>query len=145
MSLLYTLSNDVLAWTGLADIAVSPRIKFFARVRSCHLMRSLSMAVSRTKSKVTPKTAAAKSKSTKSTSRSLESSDSTALSNETVSRQSFVAKQDDVSVEQRAYEIWVEEGCPEGRALEHWLRAEQEISSPPPIRRSRARSVERRA
>ena len=26
-----------------------------------------------------------------------------------------------------AYEIWEEEGRPEGRALEHWLEAEREI------------------
>lgn len=29
----------------------------------------------------------------------------------------------------RAYEIWQEEGCPEGQAEQHWLRAEQELSS----------------
>lgn len=33
------------------------------------------------------------------------------------------------SVEARAYEIWLEEGRPEGKALEHWLRAEEEIST----------------
>lgn len=27
----------------------------------------------------------------------------------------------------RAYEIWLSEGCPEGRALDHWKRAEQEL------------------
>jgi hypothetical protein len=27
----------------------------------------------------------------------------------------------------RAYLIYLEEGCPQGRHLEHWLRAEQEI------------------
>ncbi len=31
---------------------------------------------------------------------------------------------DDIAL--RAYEIWCDEGCPEGRALDHWLRAEQE-------------------
>lgn len=30
-------------------------------------------------------------------------------------------------VRERAYEIWQEEGCPEGRGEEHWLRAEAEI------------------
>jgi hypothetical protein len=29
----------------------------------------------------------------------------------------------------RAWEIWQREGCPEGRALEHWVQAEQEIQS----------------
>jgi hypothetical protein len=31
-------------------------------------------------------------------------------------------------VEQRAYEIWEEEGRPEGRAKDHWSRAEAELS-----------------
>ncbi|MBA4208217.1 MAG: hypothetical protein C0454_01660 [Parvibaculum sp.] len=31
-------------------------------------------------------------------------------------------------IEQRAYEIWMDEGCPTGCELEHWLRAESEIS-----------------
>jgi hypothetical protein len=34
---------------------------------------------------------------------------------------------DDIS--KRALEIWEEEGRPEGRALEHWTRAEKELSS----------------
>lgn len=29
---------------------------------------------------------------------------------------------------QRAYQIWEEEGRPEGRALDHWLRAKDEIA-----------------
>ena len=33
------------------------------------------------------------------------------------------------SVAQRAYEIWQREGCPDGRAMEHWLRAEAELAS----------------
>ncbi len=32
-------------------------------------------------------------------------------------------------VAQRAYEIWQREGCPDGRAMEHWLRAEAEIGA----------------
>lgn len=32
-------------------------------------------------------------------------------------------------VAQRAYEIWTAEGCPEGRDLENWLQAEQEMSA----------------
>lgn len=33
------------------------------------------------------------------------------------------------AVEARAYEIWLEEGMPEGRAMDHWLQAEREVSS----------------
>ncbi len=33
-------------------------------------------------------------------------------------------------IRRRAYEIWQAEGQPEGRALEHWCRAEAE--QPPP-------------
>jgi Protein of unknown function (DUF2934) len=31
------------------------------------------------------------------------------------------------AVRERAYSIWEEEGRPEGRHLDHWLRAEAEI------------------
>lgn len=30
-------------------------------------------------------------------------------------------------IAQRAYEIWNKEGRPDGKAHEHWLRAEQEL------------------
>ena len=30
-------------------------------------------------------------------------------------------------VEERAYAIWREAGCPEGSSLQHWLQAEQEL------------------
>jgi Protein of unknown function (DUF2934) len=32
-----------------------------------------------------------------------------------------------VEIEMRAYGLWEQEGRPEGRALEHWLRAESEV------------------
>lgn len=32
-------------------------------------------------------------------------------------------------IAERAWLIWQEEGCPEGRDLQHWLRAERELSS----------------
>ncbi len=32
-------------------------------------------------------------------------------------------------IEARAYGLWEHEGRPEGRSLEHWLRAEAEIGS----------------
>lgn len=35
------------------------------------------------------------------------------------------------AIAQRAYELWQEEGCPDGRALEHWLRAEASLRSEP--------------
>lgn len=35
------------------------------------------------------------------------------------------------SVERRAYEIWEQEGRPHGLDLDHWLRAEAELASPP--------------
>jgi hypothetical protein len=33
----------------------------------------------------------------------------------------------DVRIRQRAYDLWVTEGTPEGREHEHWLKAEREI------------------
>lgn len=53
----------------------------------------------------------------------------------------------------RAYQIWASEGCPEGRDLDHWLRAETELAvtvSPavvaedPPGQASNARQRRRR-
>jgi hypothetical protein len=32
-------------------------------------------------------------------------------------------------IRDRAYSIWKEEGCPEGRDVEHWLRAAQEVAA----------------
>ena len=34
-------------------------------------------------------------------------------------------------IEEHAYSLWETDGCPEGRALEYWLRAEQAISDQP--------------
>jgi hypothetical protein len=36
---------------------------------------------------------------------------------------------DSAAIAQRAHEIWIEEGRPEGRHLDHWTRAEQEVRS----------------
>jgi hypothetical protein len=44
------------------------------------------------------------------------------IASETVNRPS----EDEIS--RRALEIWEQEGRPEGRALEHWLRAQSELS-----------------
>ena len=38
-------------------------------------------------------------------------------------------KIDSAAIAHRAWEIWQREGCPEGRALEHWLQAERELSA----------------
>ncbi|MGQ9371825.1 DUF2934 domain-containing protein [Azospirillum sp. A39] len=35
----------------------------------------------------------------------------------------------DERIRQRAYEIWLEQGCPEGCDHEHWYRAEREIAA----------------
>ena len=34
----------------------------------------------------------------------------------------------DEQVRRRAYELYMEQGCPEGKALEHWLEAEAELN-----------------
>ena len=39
----------------------------------------------------------------------------------------------DEEIRQLAYRLWQEEGCPEGREVEHWLRAQmiwEEINRP---------------
>ena len=33
------------------------------------------------------------------------------------------------TIRQRAHEIWLAEGCPEGRAEAHWHRAEAEVGT----------------
>lgn len=38
----------------------------------------------------------------------------------------------------RAYGLWVEEGCPEGQALAHWVRAEQELAAEEPSASAKA-------
>ena len=37
--------------------------------------------------------------------------------------------------EAKAYEIWESEGRPTGRDLEHWLKAEQQVSEPLPAQK----------
>jgi len=39
----------------------------------------------------------------------------------------------------RAHEIWLQQGCPAGRDVEHWVTAEREIDGPA-ARRSRQRA-----
>ena len=41
---------------------------------------------------------------------------------------SDISHPDHSLVAARAYEIWQREGCPDGRAMEHWLRAEVEVA-----------------
>ncbi len=38
---------------------------------------------------------------------------------------------EDHRIRQRAYEIWIEEGRPDGRDVEHWLRAKWELEREP--------------
>jgi hypothetical protein len=49
-------------------------------------------------------------------------------------RWQFVAPDRQQPVEQIAYRIWEEEGCPEGRHDEHWWRAVKEFHADKPIR-----------
>ena len=35
----------------------------------------------------------------------------------------------DKAIEQRSYFIWQREGCPEGKAIEHWMRAIAELQA----------------
>ncbi len=37
-----------------------------------------------------------------------------------------------LKIEHRAYEIWVSEGSPNGCDLDHWLRAEAEVTAAEP-------------
>jgi hypothetical protein len=37
----------------------------------------------------------------------------------------------EADIAQRAYALWLEEGCPDGRDQEHWERATQELESAP--------------
>jgi len=41
-------------------------------------------------------------------------------------------------IEQRAYEIYLQEGGPDGRAEEHWLRAESELLAESGVTRATA-------
>ncbi len=41
------------------------------------------------------------------------------------------------TIEARAYGLWEHEGRPEGRSLEHWLRAEAEVGSAAKLQRAR--------
>ena len=46
-----------------------------------------------------------------------------------------------VRIRERAYEIWNAQGCPEGRADEHWLTAEREILTVQPVPSSSSKST----
>ena len=39
-------------------------------------------------------------------------------------------------VRERAYFLWLEEGCPEGQAERHWLAAEALVEGDPPDRKA---------
>lgn len=38
------------------------------------------------------------------------------------------------AVRRRSYEIWLQEGRPDGKAVEHWLRAKVELEAAQPTR-----------
>jgi hypothetical protein len=40
-------------------------------------------------------------------------------------------KPDEHGIRQRAHAIWIEEGRPDGKALDHWLRARWELEPAP--------------
>ncbi len=40
------------------------------------------------------------------------------------------------AIEQHAYHLWQQEGCQDGQALDHWLRAEQALASADPLPRN---------
>ncbi|HEX9323073.1 MAG TPA: DUF2934 domain-containing protein [Xanthobacteraceae bacterium] len=42
-----------------------------------------------------------------------------------------MSTQESHSIAERAYLIWEQMGCPQGQALEHWLRAEAELTAGP--------------
>ena len=47
-------------------------------------------------------------------------------------------KQDDSKIADAAYHLWLNEGQPEGRDKEHWLRARSEIEAAAPKKRRAA-------
>ena len=44
----------------------------------------------------------------------------------------MAAKEPIEQIRQRAYAIWEEEGRPSGRDIEHWLKAEREVTASNP-------------
>jgi Protein of unknown function (DUF2934) len=40
-----------------------------------------------------------------------------------------MAEQKEQAIRERAYALWEEEGRPDGKDLEHWRRAEDEVNS----------------
>jgi hypothetical protein len=51
----------------------------------------------------------------------------TEVAAEWLSRQRSIPMEDEQRIRERAFQIWVEEGQPEGKDKEHWHRAEQEL------------------
>jgi Protein of unknown function (DUF2934) len=54
-----------------------------------------------------------------------------------------VSTQASQSTAERAYLIWERTGRPEGKALEHWLRAEAEVAAEPAARVPRSKPTAR--
>lgn len=41
-----------------------------------------------------------------------------------------MTEQDEKRIRERAHQMWVDDGCPDDRALEYWLAAERELLGP---------------
>jgi hypothetical protein len=50
------------------------------------------------------------------------------------------ASQNSTAIAALAYTYWESEGRPDGRALDHWVRAEQALTISAPTRKSQLRS-----
>ena len=50
---------------------------------------------------------------------------------ETVAAEQVKPTSEESRIRLRAHEIWVAEGKPDGRALDHWLRARWEVETAP--------------
>ena len=48
-------------------------------------------------------------------------------------------------IQERAYALWLEDGCVHGRAHEHWLRAERELSHAPAAEAKAKKTAPRKA
>ena len=47
----------------------------------------------------------------------------------------------DEAIRQRSYLIWKQEGCPEGRNLDHWLQAKAEVEAQPTAASKKSRAA----
>jgi hypothetical protein len=45
------------------------------------------------------------------------------------SEEAMINEQQHQAIATQAYHLWKQEGCPDGRSMEHWLNAEQTVLS----------------